>query len=138
MEPWMEIRKIEQQPLQTRREAEKKAWRAIVAERLGPVEISYNQAGAPILPNGPGYIGGSHTNGWVSVVWSPQPCAVDIELKGRKISPDIAARLEIEPTTEAWCKWEAAYKFRSLTGREPNPESLKINPHPDLVIAVVI
>ena len=123
----------------TPREAEKAAWHAIVREKIGPdVAVAYNDAGAPILKNHEGFIGVSHTRGWVAVVWSDAPCAVDIELKTRKISPAIAERLEIEPTIEAWCAWEAAYKFRSLSGHDPNSGTIRFEPHPELVVAVIV
>ncbi len=85
----------------------------------------------------PGYIGVSHTRGWVAVVWSPEPCAVDIELKTRTISPASAARVGISPDIASWCAWEALYKYRSAGGVETDPR-VCFHPHPDLVVAVIL
>jgi hypothetical protein len=145
--------------------------------------IGYNALGAPVLsrlaatgspeitpvpddqicritddyPDHPGYIGVSHTRGWVAVVWSPEPCAVDIELKGRAISPAVRSRYSIE-TISDWCALEARYKYESLIGgasasesetvpgaeidvppscSESAPVEVRFVSHPELVVAVV-
>ncbi|MDR2911773.1 MAG: hypothetical protein LBV38_00510 [Alistipes sp.] len=138
MESWLEIRPLAEAARTTARKAEGAAWRAIVRERLGPdTEIGYNAAGAPVLTEGRGYIGVSHTRGWVAVVWSPHPCAIDIELKTRTISAAVATRMGIAPEIEAWCAHEATYKYRGLTGNEPEASKISYLPHPKLVVAVI-
>jgi phosphopantetheinyl transferase len=117
--------------------AERAAWRAIVRERLGEdTAIGYNENGAPVLDAGRGYISVSHTRGWVAVVWSQEPCAIDIELRGRQISRAVMARYPIA-SIEDWCAFEATYKFKGLTGREPAPGSVRFLSHPELVVAVI-
>ncbi len=138
MESWLEIRTVHYVSGMSRREAEGTAWRRIVRERMGDdITVSYNENGAPVLDRG-GYIGVSHTRGWVAVVWSTEPCAVDIELKTRKISPETAARMGIAPYIAAWCAWEAAYKYKSVTGRDADPSRLSFPEHPELTVAVIL
>lgn len=169
MDQWIEILPISGADGETRRAAERSAWRAVVREKLGSdIEISYNPLGAPVLPDGRGYIGVSHTHGaalpyrngrqtkklyetgWIAVVWSPTPCAVDIEPKGREISSETLARMagyvgngvSLGPVNslgplEKWCALEAVYKFRSLAGYDPDPDALRFEPHPELVVAVI-
>jgi phosphopantetheinyl transferase len=121
----------------SRRVIEKAAWRAIVRRILGPdTVISYNAAGAPILERGRGYIGVSHTRGWVAVILSPAPCAIDIELKTRMLSPAAAARYSI-CSMEDWCALEATYKYAGLAGHEPPPGSVSFIDHPALIVAVI-
>ncbi len=116
--------------------AERAAWHAIVRELLGDdTTISYNKNGAPVLDEGRGYISVSHTRGWVAVVWSPRPCAIDIELRDRKLSAAAAVRYSIS-SIEDWCALEARYKYAGLTGR-PAPDSVRFLPHPELVVAVI-
>ena len=137
MESWIEIRPLAESPGLSRRVAERAAWHAIVRERLGgEVAISYNKNGAPVLDEGRGYISVSHTRGWVAVVWSPRPCAIDIELRDRKLSAAAAVRYSIS-SIEDWCALEARYKYTGLTGREPAPDSVRFLPHPELVVAVI-
>jgi hypothetical protein len=164
MESWIEIERLPEVSGFARREVERTAWRAIVRRRLGLVEIGYNRNGAPILgPGGPGRPGGpgaghdagagpgtgpgtdpnaglgyisiSHTKGWVAVIWSPEPCAVDIERRDRALSADAAARYGIT-SIEEWCALEARYKFAGLTTAEPPP--VRFHTHPDLVVAVIL
>ncbi|MDR0907803.1 MAG: 4'-phosphopantetheinyl transferase superfamily protein [Rikenellaceae bacterium] len=111
----------------TARRSEWLTWRALVRQRLGrDVAISYDTQGAPIVDKG--CIGVSHTRGWVAVVWSAEPCAVDIELTARAIS-SVTARRFISPEERAlpdstnplfpvavWCAKEAAYKFAHAAG----------------------
>jgi phosphopantetheinyl transferase len=142
MDSWIEIERLPKTSGETglsRRVAERAAWRAIVRRRLGLSDdaIRYNKNGAPVLRDGRGYIGVSHTRGWVAVVWSPEPCAIDIELRDRKISPAAAARMGIAPEIEYWCAWEAAYKYKSVTGSAPDPSAVSFIPHPELVAAVI-
>lgn len=124
-----------------RRVAERAAWRAIVRRRLGDdTEIGYNKNGAPVLGAGRGYISVSHTKGWVSVIWSSEPCAIDIERRDRRLSAAAAERYGIG-TIEDWCALEARYKYSGLTGRtggggEPPP--VRFLPHPELVVAVIL
>jgi hypothetical protein len=140
MEPWIEIERMpDPVPGLARRVAERAAWRAIVRRRLGDgVTVGYNKNGAPVLldPPGSGFISVSHTRGWVAVIWSPEPCAIDIELRGRVLSAAVAKRYSIS-SMEDWCALEAEYKFRGLTGRDPAPGSVSFPPHPELVVAVI-
>lgn len=136
MESWIEIRPLPEVPGFARRVAERTAWREIVYERLGDVSISYNKNGAPVIDKGRGFISVSHTRGWVAVVWSPEPCAIDIELKNRGLSAAAAARYSIA-SIEDWCALEAAYKFAGLTGREPEAERVRFLEHTELVVAVI-
>jgi phosphopantetheinyl transferase len=121
--------------------AERAAWHAIVRERLGAdVVVGYNKNGAPIIEGGAerGHISISHTKGWVAVIWSPEPCAIDIELRDRKLSAGAAARYNIS-SIEDWCALEARYKYAGLTGHQPDPTvELRFLPHPDLVVAVYV
>jgi phosphopantetheinyl transferase len=109
------------------RRSEWLTWRAVVRERLGrDVAISYDAEGAPVVNRG--HIGVSHTRGWVAVVWSPEPCAVDIELLTRNISPTTASRYisaeertladSVEPLfpVAVWCAKEATYKYARTPG----------------------
>jgi phosphopantetheinyl transferase len=137
VETLIEIRPLADTPGLSRRVAERAAWRAIVRERLGEdTAIEYNENGAPVLASGRGYISVSHTRGWVAVVWSPEPCAIDIELHSRRLSPEAAARYSIN-SIEDWCALEATYKFKGLTGREPASGSVRFLSHPELVVAVI-
>ncbi len=137
METWIEIRPLAITEGLARRAAEKAAWHAIVRERLGgDTAIAYNKNGAPVLAGTPGYISVSHTRGWVAVVWSPAPCAIDIELRSRTLSP--AARERYGFTRiEEWCALEAEYKYKGLTGTPPPPGSVRFEPHDTLVVAVI-
>lgn len=147
------------------RRAEWLGWRAIVRERffaegfarIDSVGIGYGPGGEPVLlgegsgidgvggghadrggmRNPLGYIGVSHTKGWVAVVWSPEPCAIDVELKTRSVSPVAAERMGIVPNVEAWCAWEAAYKYRCAAGIEAAPEMVRFHDHPELVVATI-
>jgi phosphopantetheinyl transferase len=150
MTAWLEIRPIDAAAAaSSRREAETAAWRAIVAERMGDdAAIAYAPNGAPVLENKPGYIGVSHTKGWVAVAYSPDhPVAVDIELKTRKISPAAAARYSIRSVAD-WCALEAAYKYASVVDPTAIPvvdppalfaaaPPVRFHPHPQLVVATV-
>jgi hypothetical protein len=161
MDSWIEIRPLEVAAGLSRRVAERAAWRAVVRERLGDdVVVGYNKNGAPVLegapgdeglPGGdgssagdgssrgdgsPGYISVSHTRGWVAVIWSTEPCAIDIELRDRTISEAAAARYSLG-SMEDWCALEARYKYAGLTGREPAPDSVRFLPHPQLIVAVI-
>jgi phosphopantetheinyl transferase len=99
----------------------------LTRERLGrDVAISYDADGAPVVDRG--YISVSHTCGWVVVVWSPEPCAVDVESATRNISQVTLRRfISSEESTLAdssdprfsvavWCAKEAAYKFAHIAG----------------------
>lgn len=111
----------------TRRRAEWLTWRAVVGERLGRGAVSYDADGAPVLPEGMGHIGVSHTKGWVAVVWSPEPCAVDIELVSRDIGRTADRFISTAENAlsdyahpffpvSAWCAKEAAYKLVRTPG----------------------
>lgn len=117
--------------------AERAAWCAIVRERLGDdISISYNENGAPVLSEGCGYISISHTKGWIAVIWSSTPCAIDIELKARKLTPAAAERYSIT-SIEDWCALEAVYKYKGLTGTFADPARVGFIPHSELVVAVI-
>ncbi len=134
----MEIRPLPDMPGLSRRAMERTAWRAIVRERLGrDTAIAYNENGAPVLSPDCGYIGVSHTRGWVAVIWSPEPCAIDIELRDRKLSSAVTTRYPSIKSIEDWCAFEAEYKFAGLTGHPPTPDSVHLLPHPELVVAVI-
>jgi phosphopantetheinyl transferase len=138
-EHWIEIRPLPEEEGLSRRVAERAAWRAIVRQRLGlpdDTAIGYNKNGAPVLSERLGFISVSHTRGWVAVVWSPEPCAIDIELKTRTLSEPAAQRYSIT-SIEDWCALEARYKFTGLTGNEPAPESVHFLSHPELIVAVI-
>ncbi len=126
------------------RRAEWLAWHAIVRRHLGrDVSISYNENGAPQIVGAPppgkaiGYLSISHTVGWVAVLWSPSPCAIDIELRNRPISPTLKTRYSDVSSIEDWCKKEAAFKYTSVTGSAPDPASVHILPHSDLVVTAI-
>lgn len=137
METWIEIHPLPDAPGLSRRVAERTAWRAIMRQRLGEdTAIDYNKNGAPVLDQGHGYISVSHTRGWVAVIWSPTPCAIDIELKSRRLPEAAAARYSLD-SMEDWCALEAAYKFKGLTGIEADLSRVSFPPHPELVVAVI-
>ncbi len=120
-----------------RRTVERAAWRSIVREKLGPdTAVGYNKNGAPVLVGAPGYIGVSHTRGWVAVVWSPEPCAIDIELRSRPLSAAATERYGFT-RIEEWCAFEAEYKYEGLTGEKPPAGSVRVEPHDSLVVAVI-
>lgn len=140
MHSWIEITPLPETVGLGRRVAERAAWRAIVRRRLGVTDeaIGYNRNGAPVLMGtGGGYISVSHTPGWVAVIWSPAPCAIDIELQGRRLPDGVAARYPSVVSIEDWCALEAAYKFEGLTGHPPPPGSVRFEPHPTLTVAVI-
>lgn len=110
-----------------RRRAEWLTWRAAAGERLGRGIVSYDRNGAPVLPEGMGHIGVSHTSGWITVVWSPEPCAVDIEHVSRDVSHTSGRFISASENTlpdsvnplfpiSVWCAKEAAYKLARIPG----------------------
>lgn len=142
--PWLEIRRIPDDPETLRRHVtaeewesslsmnpvgrrcEWLAWRAVVRQRLGQqTVISYDTQGAPMVSRG--HIGVSHTRGWVAVVWSPEPCSVDIEPASRDVSRTAPRFVSDEERALAdsadprfpvsvWCAKEAAYKLARTPG----------------------
>ncbi len=115
------------------RRAEWLGWRALIRRRLGAdTPISYNEKGAPLV--GAGYISVSHSAGWIAVLWSPFPCAVDIELSSRPLPPAAAERYGIS-SLQDWCSHEARVKFASLSSSPPPVP--RIVPHSDLVVAAI-
>lgn len=110
------------------RRAEWLAWRAVVRKRLGKdIPVTYDCYGAPVLPEGMGHIGISHTKGWVAAVWSEESCAVDIELASRDVSRTAARFVSQEELAlpdsanhlfpiSVWCAKEAAYKLSRTPG----------------------
>lgn len=142
---WLEIRQVPDDPETLRtlvteaewteslsmnpasRRTEWLSWRAVVRKKLGNTEVSYDENGAPVLTDGMGHIGVSHTKGWIAVVCSPTPCAVDIELSSRDVSRT-ASRFVSEDerrladarnplfAISVWCAKEAAYKLVRIPG----------------------
>lgn len=104
------------------------AWRAVVREKLGRgTVISYDPYGAPVLEEGRGFIGVSHTKGMAAVVWSEGRCAVDIEPLSRDVSrvwtrfvsqSERALDDFRDPrfAISAWCAKEALYKYWRTPG----------------------
>lgn len=108
------------------------AWQAIVREKLGDICIGYDNRGAPIIDNG--FISVSHTKGWVAVIFdSEKPCAVDIELRGRKLPGEVAARFGLR-SMEDWCAREARYKYGGAVSGAGRVEFLE---HPELIVAII-
>ncbi len=108
-----------------RRRAEYLTWRAVVYRELGDVRIGYDAAGAPQLLGDPRRIGVSHGGGWVAVVLSDRPCAVDIEPETRDFTRAAArfltpaeAALADDPRTAGvvWCAKETLYKLSRSAG----------------------
>ena len=104
-----------------RRRREFLTWRAIVRRELGRhTRITYDELGAPSLPDGEAYVAVSHCSGRVAVCLSPNRCAVDIERADRDFSraaerfltPDEAA-LSSDPRWPGlvWCAKETLYKY---------------------------
>lgn len=102
------------------------AWRAIVRRELGAVQIGYDAAGAPVLPERPEIrLGVSHCPGWVAVRISPRRCAVDIERRNRNfrralthfMTPSEQA-LGSDPRIPGivWCAKETLYKYAGIPG----------------------
>ena len=101
------------------------AWRAVVRQELGrDVVIEYNEVGAPVLANRDVQISVSHCKGWVAVVFSQQPCAVDIESLDRNFERVAAHYLteqermlsdDLRFLAVAWSAKETLYKY---SGRE--------------------
>lgn len=109
-----------------RRMGEWLLWRTIVREHLGAdTRIGYDENGAPILLNRPGHIGVSHCAESVAVIYSPHPCAIDIESLSRNFDkiahkyicaaemrlPDASSELF---KAAVWCAKEAAYKYTGI------------------------
>lgn len=106
------------------------AWRALIRERVGrQTAIFYNGKGAPVLDPGLGWIGVSHCRGYVAVVWSESPCAIDIEPLSRNFAAVLSrccsdaersladAHHPLFPAA-LWCAKEALYKYGSQQGIE--------------------
>ena len=104
-----------------RRRREFLTWRAIVRREMGRhTRITYDELGAPSLPDGEAYVAVSHCSGRVAVCLSPNRCAVDIERADRDFSraaerfltPDEAA-LSSDPRWPGlvWCAKETLYKY---------------------------
>lgn len=114
-----------------RRRREFLTWRAIVRRELGrAIRISYDEEGAPVLPDGEAFVSVSHCPGRVAVFLSPERCAVDIEpadrdftrAASRFLTPSEAV-LADDPRWPgfAWCAKETLYKYaggRHLDFRE--------------------
>lgn len=104
-----------------RRRAEWLMWRAIVCRELPGAEIGYDDAGAPVVENYPVHVSVAHCTGWVAVVISDGPCAVDIEPSGRDLghTPERFAterELALGDPLAIWCGKEALYKYAGRRG----------------------
>lgn len=108
-----------------RRQAEYLTWRAAVYRELGAVRIGYDAAGGPVLIDDPRHIGVSHGGGWVAVVISDCPCAVDIESEARRFTraaPHFLTAAEAALIADAraagvvWCAKETLYKLARRPG----------------------
>lgn len=138
MEGWLEIRRA---PDGLSRGEQTAAWQAVVRERLGErIYIRYGARGEPEVFRAAdgeraGFIGVSHTKGWIAVIYSPtKPCAVDIELRSRALPTGAAERYGLR-SMEDWCAREARYKHGGEKfGGEAPVEFLE---HPELVIAII-
>lgn len=109
------------------------SWRAVLYRELGhPVTIAYDSAGAPLLPEGEGFVGVSHSRDQVAVRWSQSgSCAVDIENPGRNFAGVADRYLNPEERLLggdcaewlciAWCAKECLYKL----GRERGADLLR-------------
>ena len=107
------------------------AWRSLVYRELGNVELGYNEAGSPVIISADAgvpkwsYIGVTHSDGYVAVIFSNTRCAIDIERTDRDFSR--AATRFVSPQEEAfignplsypaiWCAKETMYKFSGRKG----------------------
>lgn len=103
------------------RRRETLAWRALLYRELGMQPITYAPCGAPLLPEGKGFIGVSHSRHSVALCYSPtHPCAVDIESSERNFERLITRFLTPEEQQLsrhpafpciAWCAKESLYKL---------------------------
>lgn len=116
------IRELVEKFGSAKRRAESYAWRALLARELGAdVEVEYNEVGAPILVNREGYIGVSHCNSRVALIYSRHTTvAIDIEELGRSfegVSPRYLTPRERTLNSHpnwlamAWCAKECLYKM---------------------------
>ncbi len=99
------------------------AWRALLREVEGDVEVGYAPSGAPFIVGRPDqHISVSHAGDYAAVMVSERRCGVDIErldrnferVAARYLSPEEEALLpEVSPWTlaVAWSAKEAAYKW---------------------------
>lgn len=114
-----------------RRRSEYLTWRTMLRRELGrDLRIGYDEVGAPVLPDGEGFISVSHGAGRVAVCLSPRRCAVDIESAGRdflrvadRFMTPSERLLSDDPLWPGfvWCAKETLYKYagrRSLDLRE--------------------
>ena len=103
------------------RRCEVLAWRTIVRRELGRgVEIFYDEYGAPKVDVPNTNISVSHSKGSVAVLFSDNPCAVDIEHTNRdfrRVANRYLAQSEqklaeqYDIFAEMWCAKEALYKY---------------------------
>ncbi|MCD8185972.1 MAG: 4'-phosphopantetheinyl transferase superfamily protein [Rikenellaceae bacterium] len=114
---------------QSRRRKEWLTWHRMLRMFLGEeVHTDYDQSGAPILIDHPGYISVSHSTHWVALYYQPFPCGVDIEECGRnfdRVSDRYVASEEWNLPGASrnnrfqavmWCLKETVYKFAAQPG----------------------
>ena len=103
------------------RRCEVLAWRTIVRRELGQsVRIFYDEYGAPKVDVPNTNISVSHSKGTVAVLFSDNPCAVDIEQTNRDFcrvanrylsQAEQALAEQYDIFAEMWCAKEALYKY---------------------------
>lgn len=107
------------------RQAEFLSWRALIYDHLGDVHIGYDDAGGPVIEGSALHIGVSHCPGYVAVVISENPCAVDIEQCTRTFSRAASRYMTPQETlleggtlTQGivWCAKETLYKYARIPG----------------------
>lgn len=111
-----------------RRRTEAAAWRAAVRMEGIAGDIVYNAVGAPVMPENDhwSHMGVTHSCEYAAVIFSRQPCAIDMERTDRDFSraaPRFISEAETcIPGSEnslfmaaVWCAKETLYK---LSGRE--------------------
>lgn len=111
-----------------RRRAEYLTWRTLVRRRLGAdVRITYDEAGAPLLPDRPEWLSVAHCDGRVVVCLADRRCAVDIEPVARDFSrvvERVAAPEERALSADCrwpgvlWCTKECLYKYAHRAGAD--------------------
>ena len=113
------------------RRAEIATWRALVRMEMGGVDIYYDAVGRPVVsPGGKwNYIGVTHTGGRVAVIFSGNPCAIDMELttrdfsramprflsQGERLLPEVDDPLFLPAV---WCAKETLYKLIGRPGAD--------------------
>lgn len=110
----------------TDRRCEYLTWRAALYGLLGRTcPPLYSAVGAPLLPDGWGWIGVSHSRNHIALIYSPTgPVAVDIESNNRRFDAVADRYLTSEERAlsdhEAWLgiAWSAKETLYKISGRE--------------------